>query len=344
MASVPPRAPAVTVATAMRNAAATLPQAIESVLAQSFGDFEFLLLDDGSTDASRAMAEGFAARDPRVRVIAAPPQGLVASLNQLFAQARAPWVARFDADDICMPARLERQMAFLKAHPEHGLIGCETLFIDETGGPASTPPIRRPHDHDAIVAALEHGPILCHSAVMVRRDLVRDAGGYRPAYVHAEDYDLWLRLAGRTRIANLEECLLAYRVSTTQVSSRHMVTQAHHAAIAWLAHRLRTATGRDPTDGLATLPDIDTLDALLGPGSAAYARKRVIDRVLFAPERLAGDAWPALKGHIAEAGPQPHLWRAALRLLRSGHAARGSQALLALVSAGLTRRPVSVPA
>lgn len=333
----PPITPAVSVATSMRNAAATLPAAIESVLAQTFGDFEFLLLDDGSTDASRAIAEAYAARDPRIRVIAMPAQGLVRSLNQLFAEARAPLVARFDADDLCKPERFARQVAFLSDHPDHGLVACETEFIDATGALAPNPPIVRPHDNDALVAALEGGPILCHSAVMVRRDLVRTAGGYREAYVHAEDYDLWLRLAGRTRMANLPECLLSYRVTPGQVSTRHVVTQARHAAIAWLAYLARAATGRDPTEGLATLPALDQLDARFGPGSAAYVRKRMIERLLYAPDKLAGEGWPALRGHIADIGAHPHLWRTALRMARAGHPLRAGQAALALLRAGKGR-------
>ncbi len=326
----PSSAPAVTVATSVYNAAQTLGPAIESVLAQTFGDFEFLILDDGSTDDSLAIAQAYAARDPRVRPIAMPRQGLVRSLNQLFAQARAPLVARFDADDICMPERLARQVAFLAEHPDHGLVACETTFIDETGAPAPNPPIQRPHDHAAILAALEHGPILCHSAVMVRTDLVRAAGGYREVFIHAEDYDLWLRLASETRMANLAECMLAYRITPGQVSSRHVVAQARNAAIAWLAHGARARTGSDPIAELSALPTLDMLDGMFGAGSAAYVRQRMIDRLLYAPDRLAGEAWPVLLGHIADGAPRARLWRTAIRLLKAGHPLRAVQTAIAL--------------
>ena len=95
-----PLRPAITVAMSVYNGAAFLAPAIESVLAQTFADFEFLVLDDGSTDTSRAIAEGYAARDARIRIISRPNRGLVVSLNELFAEARAPVVARFDAHDI----------------------------------------------------------------------------------------------------------------------------------------------------------------------------------------------------------------------------------------------------
>lgn len=322
--------PAITVATSVYNGAPYLAAAIESVLAQSFADFEFLVLDDGSTDASRAIAEGYAARDQRIRVVTRPNRGLVASLNELFAMARAPIVARFDADDICHPERLARQFAFLAAHPDHGLVGAATRYIDAVGRPARNAPLERPGEHEGIVRNLEDGPNLCHSVVMVRRDLVRAAGGYRSAYAHAEDQDLWLRLARVTRLHNLPECLLDYRITPGQVSSRHVITQTRHAAIAWLAHRAVIESGADPTEGLATLPPTDALDALLGPGSAAYVRRRVVARALYAPDALAGDGWDALLGHIADAGASPELWRVAARMLRAGRPLRAARAALHL--------------
>ena len=233
--------------------------------------------------------------------------------------------ARFDADDICMPDRFARQVAFLQAHPDHGIVGSGTRFIDTAGAPASNAPIVRPTTHEAMVANLEDGPQLCHSAIMVRRDLVRQVGGYRPAYVHAEDQDLWLRLSRMTRLHNLPECLLEYRISPGQISSRHLIAQTRNAAIAWRAHCAVLSGKPDPTDGLETLPPLDALDELLGPGSAAYVRARIVARALYAPEALARDGWDALLGHIAEHGPDPQLWRVAARMLRAGrpfHAAR----------------------
>ncbi len=324
------RRPALTVATSVYNGARYLPAAIESVLGQSFGDFEFLLLDDGSSDASRSIAEGYAARDARIRVIARANRGLVASLNELFAEARAPLVARFDADDICMPDRFEHQLAFLADNPDHGLVGSATCYIDAEGAPATNPPIERPITNEALLANLKDGPLLCHSAVLVQRDLVREVGGYRSAYTHAEDYDLWLRLSRRTRMHNLPQCLLAYRISDGQVSSRHMVTQARNAAIAWLAHTAVTEGCPDPTEALDTLPPLADLDALFGPGSAAFVRHRVVSRALYAPHTLAGEGWQMLLDHIADVGSDSRLWRLALRLLRAGRPLQAAQAAVKL--------------
>lgn len=323
-------APAISVLTSVYNAEPFLSEAIDSVLAQDFTDFEFLILDDGSTDASRAIAESFAARDPRVRVIARDNRGLIVSLNQLFAEARAPLAARFDADDICMPGRLGKQAAFLAANPDHGLVGSRITYIDENGVPTGGD-IDHPLYHDAILANLENGALLCHSAVMVRRAPVLAAGGYRAAYRHAEDYDLWLRLSASMRMANLPDRLLRYRVYPGQVSSRHMVEQAANAAIAWLVHCERCAGRADPTEDLRELPALDKLDALLGTGAAAYVRRRVIDRVLYSPEALAGDAWDILLGHIADAPRDSRMWRAAARLARAGQPVKAGHVAAALL-------------
>lgn len=323
--------PAITVALSVYNGAQFLAAAIKSVLMQDFGDFEFLLLDDGSSDDSRAIAERYAAQDARLKVITRENRGLVASLNELLGRASAPLIARLDADDICAPERLGRQKAFLDSNPGHALVGSDTRYIDAQGRPLAEPVLPRPHQHDAIVANFEAGPNLVHPAVMYRRDAVRALGGYRASYLHAEDIDLWLRLSEVSNLANLPEVLLDYRITPDQVSSRHVVTQATHAAIAWLAHQRRIAGKGDPTEGLTTLPRFDELEAMFGPGSASYVRRRVVDRVLFSAEALSGDGWPILLAHAAESSAEPRLWRAAARLLRAGEPAKAGRVAATLM-------------
>lgn len=328
-------APAISVLTSVYNGERFLAAAIESVLAQDFTDFEFLLLDDGSTDGSLAIARRYAAQDSRLRVITRENRGLVASLNELLAKARAPLIARFDADDICMPGRLGMQKAFMDGQPSHGMVGSDTRYIDAAGEVPAVPPLVRPHDHQSIVSNLEEGPNLCHSVVMYRRALVLEIGGYRASYLHAEDLDLWLRLGEVTQLANLPEVLLEYRITPEQVSARHVVTQATHAAIAWLAHCERAGERPDPTAGLDQLPSFTQLDALFQPGASAYVCRRVIDRVLFSATALSGEAWPLLLAHAADHRSAPRLWRAAARLLRAGQLRKGLRLLAVL--AGLTR-------
>lgn len=323
--------PVITVATSVYNGELFLAAAIESVLAQDFADFEFLLLDDGSTDHSRAIAESYAAQDTRLKVISRENRGLVASLNELLDRASAPLIARFDADDICALQRLGKQKAFLDSHSDHALVGSDTRYIDGTGQASAQPVLQRPHGHDAIVANFEAGPNLVHPAVMFRLGAVRALGGYRASYLHAEDIDLWLRLSEVSKVANLPEVLLDYRLTTGQVSARHMVTQSTHSAIAWLAHCQRIAGKGDPTDGLAALPQLDQLDTLFGPGSASYVRRRVVDRVLFNADVLSGDGWPILLAHAAESSAEPRLWRAAARLLRAGQPAKAGRVAATLM-------------
>lgn len=323
--------PALSVVMSVWNDEPFVGQAIDSILAQDHGDFEFLIVDDHSADRSAQVIAGRAAADSRIRILPAGAKGRVAALNRLFAEARAPFVALMDSDDICMPDRFSRQLAFLAAHPDHVAISCNCDKIDAAGRPVDAPPIDRPLDHEGLVANFEDGPLLNHNAVMVRRAAMEAIGHYRAAYRHAEDYDLWLRLSEVGKLANLPETLVSYRIHARQVSAANLVEQTANAALAWLAYCERRADQPDPTAGLEALPDLADADSLFGPGTAAYIRRRIVDRCLYAPETLAGAGWPALIGHIGDAGPAPHLWRVAARLAGAGkplHAARASLALL----------------
>ena len=158
--------PALSVAMSVYNGESHLALAIESILDQTFGDFEFLILNDGSKDGSRAIIDAYAARDPRIRAIHRENRGLVISLNQLISEARAPLVARMDADDICLPERFAKQMAFLDNNPDHGVIGTWTSDIDEYGAPYSIKGADHPTDYQAFIAGIGNGPMLCHPSVI----------------------------------------------------------------------------------------------------------------------------------------------------------------------------------
>ena len=317
--------PAISVAMSVYNGAPYLDAAITSILCQSFGDFEFLILDDGSRDESPAIIAAHAARDSRIRPIFRENRGLVASLNQLIAEARAPLIARMDADDISLPSRFKRQMAFLAANRDHGVIGSEYTRIGPDGAELSQPHPPHPLTHADMLANLEARPLLLHSSVIVAREAVLRVGGYRPAFRHAEDYDLWLRLSQVTKMANLPDRLIGYRIYPEQVSSHHLIEQATNAAIAWLCHIERQASRPDPAAGNAPLPAMADLDRCFGLHAAAYVRQRVINRALFAPEALAHEGWPLLLAHARHTGSNAQLWRLAGRLLRAGlplHAGR----------------------
>lgn len=312
-------APALTVAMSVYNNAPFLTPAIESILGQSFEDFEFLIVNDGSSDGSDAIIDSFAARDSRIRPIHQANAGLVASLNRLIREARAPLIARMDGDDLSMPERFARQIAFLDANPDHGVVGTWTMNIDEQGHIAPSAGLDHPTDHEGFLDALDGKPLLCHPSAMMRTELVRAAGGYRAQYAHCEDYDLWLRLSETTRLCSLPERLLHYRYSEAQVSNKHVMAQSIGAAVAWWAHLERLAGRPDPTEGISTLPPLNQIDALFGrKGIADEIRAWVAPRLLYSDIALAGSGYDMLVDYIRAGGSRDGMWRTVARMVTWG--------------------------
>lgn len=330
----PANIPPLSVAMSVYNAERFLAEAIESVLIQTFNDFEFLILDDGSTDGSRAIIERYAQRDPRIRMIARENRGLIASLNQLLDEARAPLVARMDADDICLPDRFAKQIAFLEGNPDHGVIGCWTTDIGEKGEPYPLEGADHPDTHEGFLAAIERRePLLCHPAVMFRLDLVRSVGGYHAAFRHCEDLDLWLRLAGITRLCSLPQRLIRYRHYEQQVSSRHATEQQVGAAVARLAYRERREGRPDPTERLTALPPIDALDALFGrEGIARAVRTQVAPGLLYSKAGLQDHGFDVLVRHLREGGAHAGMWRTVARLVSFGKPLRAARLAMTLAT------------
>jgi glycosyltransferase involved in cell wall biosynthesis len=192
------------------NGDAFLGQAIESILRQTLQSFELIVVDDGSTDRTAAIAEGFASADHRVCVLRRRHEGLSASLNAGVAVARGEYVARMDADDISLPDRLEKQVAYLDAHPACVAAGTWIEVVDEAAIHLGLKTFVETHEE--ISAALYGGisPI-AHPTVVVRRDILQAAGGYDARRYPSEDLDLWFRLAERGELANLGEALLQHR-------------------------------------------------------------------------------------------------------------------------------------
>jgi hypothetical protein len=303
-----------------------------------FGDFEFLILDDGSRDATARIIRSHAGEDSRIRPIIRENRGLIVSLNQLITEARAPFVARMDADDICLPARLERQIAFLASHPDYGVVGCLTEDIDEAGAPLPHAFRDHPLTHAEFLAAIEErAPLLCHPSVMFRRDVVLSAGGYRAAFRHCEDLDLWLRLATLTQLGNVPERLIRYRHSETQVSSRHATEQQTGAAIARLAYQERKAGRPDPTAQLSVLPPLDELDGLFGrDGVAAQVREMVVLDLRYSRDGMKDRGFDLLIDHVRKGGTRSGMWRTVARLATFGLPARALRLAVALAATAMT--------
>ena len=212
-------APRVSVLLPVYNAERYLAVAVDSILGQTFTDFELIVVDDGSTDRSGEMLARYAAADPRVRVISRPNTGYVPALNEMLAAARGPLVARMDADDVSLPARFAQQVAYLDAHPDCVLVGTHVIQMDADGdviGPMSDVAF----GHDEINAdLLVRGWPIVHPTVMMRTDAVRKVGGYDPTLCPNEDHDLFLRMAEVGRVENLPEVLLQYRKHAASESS-----------------------------------------------------------------------------------------------------------------------------
>ena len=228
--------PAISVAMSVYNGEQFLVEAIESVLGQSYADFEFLIVDDGSKDASTSIISNFAAQDSRIRPILRENRGLIASLNEMLELARAPIVARMDADDASQPERFALQKAFLDEHPDYGVVGTWSQEFDEDGQDMVGTGPDQPINHEGLLAGIETGEqLVCHPTAMYRRDIVRSVGGYHAAFRHCEDYDLWLRLANVTKLGNVPQRLLRYRRHMGQITERHTAEVHIGAAIAYLA-------------------------------------------------------------------------------------------------------------
>ncbi len=173
------------------NSEEYIKDAIESVLNQSYENFELLVIDDGSTDKSAEIVSQF--KDSRIKLHRRNHSGLIDGLNYGLAVAKGEVIARFDNDDICLEGRLKNQISFLKGHPDVGVVAGGAYLIDETGKIRKS--ISMPEHHDDISHCLESffNPII-HPAVVIRKDILSSLGGYGKRFQAAEDYDLWLRL------------------------------------------------------------------------------------------------------------------------------------------------------
>ena len=326
--------PAISVAMSVYNGAPYLGIAIESILAQSLADFEFLILNDGSTDDSAAIIDRYAAQDSRIRAIHRENKGLIVSLNQLLDEARAPIIARMDGDDIALPERFAKQHAFLTDNPDHGVVSSWTTDIDRDGTPFPLGGDDQPTSHEAFLAAIESGgQLLCHPSAMFRRDLVKSVGGYHAAFRHCEDYDLWLRLADKCKLASLPERLTLYRHTDGQVSNKHIVEQQIGVAASRLAHRVRASRVADPTETLSALPPMEDYDALFGRhGASEEARAMTAKAILYSSVALGGPGFDLILANVRDANPVPGLPRTVLRLLRLGMPRRALRLATALIA------------
>jgi len=217
-----PSFPLVSVVMPVYNSEAYLKPAVESILSQTFCDFELIIIDDSPTDKTAAILDSYT--DPRIICLHNQEHcGLIRSLNLGLATARGKYIARMDADDISLPHRLEGQVHYMEAHPDIGLLGTWIEDIDENGKPIGV--WRAPTTPALIRWSLLFGTCMAHPSVIMRRSVIQRVGSYNPEALHAEDYDLWSRMSFETQIANLPEVLVRLRVHTGSISSRYSERQ-----------------------------------------------------------------------------------------------------------------------
>lgn len=211
--------PIVTVALAVFNGEDYLAECIESILAQTLTDFEFIIVNDGSTDSSLKILENYADKDARISVISQKNQGLVLSKNRWLEVAEGKYIAIIDHDDLSLPDRLFNQVTYLDAHPEVVCVGGDSLLIDEKGRFLTRLFHLRGDEAIQAAALAGHGAIT-HPAAMIRTQVIRQINGYDNRYNFAEDLDLWLRLGEVGKLENLDVPVLKYRMHGKSISER----------------------------------------------------------------------------------------------------------------------------
>ncbi len=248
--------PRLTVLMAVRNGERTVGEAVESILGQSFSDFEFLVVNDNSTDGTGAVLGTF--NDARLTVIANERrQGLTRSLNRGLAQTTTAYIARQDADDRSAPERLERQVAFLDSHPDVALAGTWYRKIDEQGRVLASQQLPCTAT-DLRWHLIFYSPFV-HSAVVFRRSVLDVVGTYDEHLHYAQDYDLWCRIARSFELANLDEYLVDFRVSEASMTATYgstVIEEPRQVAREYLGDLYGNAPPPDE-------PYIETISALL---------------------------------------------------------------------------------
>lgn len=213
--------PAVSVLMPSFNAGAFLKIAVESILNQTFTDFELIIIDDGSTDDSFDPIRRI--EDDRIKLVRNEHNmGLIATRNMAVSYARAPLLACLDADDLAMPSRLERQVETFRVTPGLAVLGSSAYLIDSKGREFDA--IDVPTSSEEIRREILRGNKIIHSSVMMRTSVVKEFDGYPKEFSLAEDYALWVRIIESHKVMNLPERLIKYRVHKGQVSYEKLQT------------------------------------------------------------------------------------------------------------------------
>lgn len=211
--------PKISVIMSVYNGEKFLKESVLSILNQTYADFEFIIINDGSTDLSLEILRGFEEKDKRIRLISRENKGLTPSLNEGMKLAQGEYIARMDSDDISMPERFEKQITFLEKNKDIALCGTWAINIDENGneiGEYKTPITNKEIKKNILF----HNPFI-HPSVMIRKSVFEKVGLYNEEFKHIEDYELWTRVIPRFKTANIQDFLLKYRLTSSGVTKKN---------------------------------------------------------------------------------------------------------------------------
>lgn len=270
-----------------------LCEAIDSILNQTFKDFEFLIINDGSTDGTAEILQSY--RDPRIKIIINEKNmGLTKSLNIGLKIANGEYIARMDADDISLPKRLEKEVAFLDQNKKIGLVGAYYVMIKENGRILHK--IKFLTESDVLKEKLLEVNQFCHGSVMFRAECIEKVGLYREEFKSAQDYDLWLRISEVYDVANIPEPLYKRKLHTKLVSITQKKQQDEYALLAQKLAKERRQFGKDRLQTLNKQEIENFLDDLI-PKPASQSRNELAQNYLHLGTILFSgkDYWGALK-------------------------------------------------
>lgn len=286
--------PLVSVVINAYNAAPYFAECLDSLLAQTLQEFEIIIVDDASTDRTPEIAREYARRDPRIRLERNERnRGIPATINRALALSRGEFVGKMDADDVSLPQRLERQVAFLRAHPRVVMAGSWWVRIDMAGRELGA---QRPWpSNERLARQMLTRCVLMHTGVMYRGDLVRRIR-YREFFRYAQDYDLFLRMADEGEIAVMPEVLVKQRLNYEGVTVQRFHEQAQYARYARTFARQRLARGTDDYERVAADPQAITPYISSRASLGFYHYRRGLLRVTLGNMRAArAEFWKSLR-------------------------------------------------
>lgn len=234
------KTPLVSVVMSVYNGEKYLRDSVESILNQTFKDFEFIIIDDGSTDNTKKIIQSY--KDKRIILISRENRGLVASLNEGIEKAQGVYIARQDDDDISLPGRFKTEVDLLEDHEDIVAVGSSIIVIDERGGQIAEHRVLT-EDRELRDELLIRSPF-AHGSIMFKKTSAQEVGLYQKQFWPAEDYDLWVRIGTQGKFANINKPLYKYRVNSEGISAQNETKQLVKKQL--IAMRAKSTSNYEP--------------------------------------------------------------------------------------------------